>query len=859
MHDQKITASESSGQSPLLFPPSKASVHMLSNGITVILKADHAAPVVSLQAWCETGSIHEGDWLGAGISHFLEHMIFKGTERRSTADIPQDVQAAGGSMNAYTSFDRTVYYIDGPSDQWKPCLDVLTDIVTKAAVPEEEFAQEQEVIRREIAMGNDDPDSTLSELLFSTAFVSHPCKYPVIGHRRLFDRVSRDALYQYYKNRYSPENLFFVVAGDIEGDDILTFLEQSAGKLQAQPFQDPALPVEPRQTGRRVVHRPFATAVTSMGMAWRIPTLDHPDSPALDILASILGEGRSSRLYREIREEKKLVHGIDAYSYAPKFAGVFVISAECEPENRDPTIDAVVDLVRDVQDAGVTEEDMQKACSRILATQFSTLSTVSGQASDLGSNWHETRNLDFTRDYLQALQDVSPDDVREVARKYLVDSGLSIVSLNPMADEAGPSPSAPTITSSKKSEIQKTELANGLTLLVHENRKTPLVSIASTFRAGLPGETRETNGISQLCARTLLKGTTALSADEISSRIESAGGSIRFSAGNNSMGIGARVLRPDLSNALEILSDVAMNASHPEDALNREREVQLASVRENARQPFPTAVRQLRESLFPDSSFGLSRFGSKESLPSITREAVKAFREQHFGGKNGVITVFGDVDAVEVSDEVAARFGGLPVGESRYREVSPIPPLRENSVLETRLAEKEQAVITIGFRTCALDHADTDALEVIDEACSDMASRLFARIREELGLAYYVGTSQFPGLHDGAFYFYVGTDPARANEAEKELIGQIESLVTEGVPEDELARVKAAYRGKTLLELQSNGAYAQTTGLDELFGLGFDHYQKSLATIESLEAESVRSVCEKYFAAPHVISRVLPE
>ncbi|MEM9479520.1 MAG: pitrilysin family protein [Verrucomicrobiota bacterium] len=840
------------------FPSSDATVHTLANGTTVILKEDTAAPVVSLQAWCETGSIHEGTWLGAGVSHFLEHMVFKGTSRRTTADIPRDVQASGGAMNAYTSFDRTVYYIDCPSDQWEPCLDVLTDIVTNASIPEEEFAQEQDVIRREIAMGNDDPDSTLSELLFSTAFSTHPCKYPVIGHRRLFDRIQRDDLYQYYKTRYSPENLFFVIVGDIDSDRILESFGKSVGNLEPQSFQEPALPAEPRQTGRRVVHRPFATAVTSFGMAWRIPALDHPDSPALDVLASILGDGRSSRLYREIRENRQLVHGIDAYSYAPKFAGVFVISGECESEARDTAINAVFETVAEIQNEGVKSEELQKACSRILATQFSTLSTVSGQAGDLGSNWHEARNLDFTRDYLEAVQRVTPEDVRNAARQYLVDSGLTIVSLNPLDSEATTTSSAPNIGRSSGSEIQRTKLPNGLTLLVHENPKTPLVSIAATFRAGLLGETARTNGISQLCARTLLKGTEKLSAEEISSRIESTGGSIRFSAGNNSIGLSARVLRTELDGGIDVLADVVKNATHPEDALNREREVQLATVRENAQQPFANAVLKLRSALFPGSPFGLSRFGSEQSLPSINHTALRSFRDTHFAAENGVITVFGDVDSNAVADLIGSQLSDLHPGSSQYDQNKSIAPLDQNTEIETRLAEKEQAVITIGFRTCGIGHEDTDTLEVIDEACSDMASRLFTRIREELGLAYYVGTSQFPGLHDGAFYFYVGTDPARATEAEKELLGQINTLVTDGIAEDEFTRVKAAYRGKTLLERQSNSAFAQTAGLDELFGLGFDHHKKSLEAIESLEASTILTVCQKYFTTPRIISRVLP-
>ena len=179
----------------LEFPETTAQVTTLGNGLEIIVKEDRSAPVVSLQAWCRAGSIHEGEWLGAGISHFLEHMLFKGTERRDANEIAQAVQREGGYINAYTSFDRTVYWIDTPSSGFENCLDVLCDVVGFAALPEDEFDNESDVIRREIAMGEDNPEQVLSKALFRTAYTTHPCRYPVIGFLDLFNQLRRDDLY----------------------------------------------------------------------------------------------------------------------------------------------------------------------------------------------------------------------------------------------------------------------------------------------------------------------------------------------------------------------------------------------------------------------------------------------------------------------------------------------------------------------------------------------------------------------------------------------------------------------------------------------------------------------------------------
>ncbi|MFL2479429.1 MAG: M16 family metallopeptidase [Verrucomicrobiales bacterium] len=154
---------------------------LLPNGLTVILRQDRSVPLVSLQAWVETGSIHEESFLGAGLSHFVEHMLFKGTERRHSDDIAREVSSMGGQINAYTSFDRTVYYIDGPAEGAIGCLDVLMDVVCNATLPEDEFTSEQEVIRREFSMGKDDPEKVASHEMFATCFQVHPYGVPSHG------------------------------------------------------------------------------------------------------------------------------------------------------------------------------------------------------------------------------------------------------------------------------------------------------------------------------------------------------------------------------------------------------------------------------------------------------------------------------------------------------------------------------------------------------------------------------------------------------------------------------------------------------------------------------------------------------
>src|SRR2546430_5686903 len=291
------------GSPAITFPPSSAHKWTLPNGLTIIVQEDRSAPVASVQAWCATGSIDEDQHLGAGLSHILEHMLFKGTKTRGKNEIAQKIQDVGGYINAYTSFDRTVFWIDVPKDGVATALDILADAMINSTLPPEEYQKEQDVIRREFAMGMDDPDRMAGLLLFATAYQRHPYRFPVIGEIEVYNQLTQEQVMQYYKTRYVPNNLTFIVVGDVDAEKVrqqLTELFKSYPEKSLKPL---FIPTEPPQLGRREVHQEFATELTHLSLAWHIPEVTNPDVPALDLLSTILGDGRSSRLYRRVREE----------------------------------------------------------------------------------------------------------------------------------------------------------------------------------------------------------------------------------------------------------------------------------------------------------------------------------------------------------------------------------------------------------------------------------------------------------------------------------------------------------------------------------------------------------------------------
>ncbi len=839
----------------LQFPATDARTWTLANGLGVIVQEDHSAPVASVQIWVETGSIHEDRHLGAGLSHILEHMLFKGTKTRGASEFAERIQDAGGYINAYTSFDRTVYWIDIPAKGVPTALELLTDAVMNSTLPPEEYVKEQEVIRREFAMGHDDPDRMSGQQLFAQAYREHPYQHPIIGHLDVFNGLHRDDVMAYYKARYVPNNMFFVVAGDVDPNAVhaqLTTLFAEHPRRSVTPI---FIPKEPAQLGRRESHVEFATELTRLNLAWHIPELTHPDVPALDVLAVVLGSGRSSRFYKRLREDAGLVHSVDSWCYAPGQAGLFGVDAVLDPENRAAVEREILAMLAGIRVGGVTSAELEKAKRMALSHQLGAVTTMRGKASDLGSNWLLTRNLDFSRTYLEAIQRVTVDDIIQVLGKYCTDANLTVTSLNPTGALARTDSVAPVNTAG---EIQKFELSNGLRLLVREDPRLPLVSLSCSFKAGLLAETPENNGITRLLSKVLLKGTRRRTAEQLADEIEAVGGSVSSDAGNNSLNLFVRVMQPDFRLGLDVLADTILEASLPEKAITREKEIQLAGIKAEEEEMTVVARNLLRGELYPNHPYGLRQLGSPEAVTRLTRDDLAAFRDRHVVARNGVIAVFGNVQAAEVRDLVEAALGSLPAGEPAFIDVPQpvaLPASREVFLVK----DKQQAVLMTGYHCADLFSPDRAALELIDEASSDLGSRFFLRIREEMGLAYFVGSSQMIGLARGPFVFYCGTDPAKVDEVKAALHDEIRKLAEHGLTDIEITRAKEKFLGAQDIRNQSNDSFAFSCALDELYGLGFAHYRQLRSEIEAVSTEDVRRVSRKYFAdQPSITAIVRP-
>lgn len=832
------------------YPDPSATVITLPNGLTLILDPDASAPVVSAQLWVETGSIHEDCHLGAGISHFLEHMVFKGTRDFSADDLADTVQAAGGHWNAYTTFERTVYYIDGPASSLSIFLKCLTGLVFFPILPEAEFEKEKDVIRREIDMGLDDPDQVAMRLLFATVFQLDPRRHPVIGHRHRFDAIGYQDLIDYHRARYTTDRCFVVISGDFDPDEAHAAVAALTADCHHGGGREPFVAMDPPQLGPRRARETFAIPTSRISLAWKSPALDHPDTPAFDALATMLGRGQSSRLHRTLRDDAGLALEISAFSWTGAGRdGLFAISADALPAQRDALIAAIHGQINQLLEDSLAA-DLQKAQRQIAVSQYKNLTTASGRASDLASNWHEARDLDFTRRHVAAIQAVTVDDIRRVAASLTAER-MTLTILDPLDSVAAASSSR---ARRRQEEIEVHLLENGLQLALIPDHRVPLVHLQAAVRAGMPSESPALNGLNQLLATSLTKGTQRLSARELALTLESLGASCSASSGNNAMLVQAGGLASDITTIMEVFAETLITPALAGDVIEREKASQLAALEESLQDPLHACFRALRNVAFAGHGYGLDALGSLESLPSLTRDDLARHHARHFTTANTTLAIAGDFDPAQVRDAIAHHFAAMPTGD---RWIAPPSTFAAGHSTIVQLPKK-QAVLTLGFAGAHATSADRYPLAMIQEFASDMAGPLFSRIREELGLAYQVGATQFLGFDAGLFTFYLATAPEQIDLARAELIAEIAKIAAHGIPEQPFERVKSTVLSGLAIQRQSFSHTARHVALDLLFGLPADEHRRLPAIYQNLTPENIRETCARLFSVTPYAATVLP-
>ncbi len=818
---------------------------VLDNGLTVLVTEMPSSPVAAVNLWVRTGSANEGRWMASGITHFIEHMLFKGTARRGAGIIPQEARAMGGSINASTGHDQTAYVLSVPKENLSKAVDLLADMVVSPSFDPAEMEREREVIVKEMHMINDKPARRLDDLVSRTVYHSHPYQYSIIGREDVFRRLTRDDLVAYHNMYYVPNNMILSVAGGVKAEEVLAIAKEKFNAFGARSFVLRNVPQEQVQIFPRRAEESYATDLTRLSMAWQGVALLDPDLYALDVLAMALGQGESSRFYVELYKKQHLLESVSAGDYTPQDRGYFEVSCLIKAQDPDNVAAAVKGMIADVADKGLGVDELAKVKRQVMVENILERQTAEGMADKAAADEGYTGDPEFSDRYLDGIRAVTQEDIKRVVRRYLVDQRLSTVLLVPKKTAAASVKQAPA-----SSAIEKTVLPNGLVLLLKEDHSLPLVSVSADFRGGMEQDPAELNGLSALTGSVWTKGLPGESADDIARLTESRGASVWSSSGGNTIGLGMSFLSEDSSFMFDHLEKFLTVPVFPEDEIARDKEEMRTSLAARKDSVVQVSSLALMQTLFKTHPVRRDPLGSDVTLKRIQRQDIVACFQRYIHPDNGVVAVFGDIDTKSVRAQLQQRLGKLKPGKPVITTFAEERP--EAARLTELTMDKEQAAVLFAFRGPLMSDKDRYAAEVlVNVLSSSLGGRLFKRVRDELGNAYAVSGGVSPGVDAGTISFIALTTAEGLPKVRAIFEEEFAKVRAQLITDEELADVRIYLVSGMARALQTTGAQAGGRAGDELLGLGYLNVDDYPSRINAVTREDVRQAALKYLDTAH--------
>jgi zinc protease len=853
---------------------------VLPNGLTLLVQADHSAPVVSVVTHVKAGFFDEPDrW--TGISHVLEHMFFKGTARRGVGAIARETKSAGGYLNAGTGYDHTTYFTVLPASGLAAALDIQSDALRNSIIDPGELARELQVIIQEAKRKLDTPSAVAHEKLHELMFDRHRIRRWRIGTEDQLARLTRDDLWAYYSSRYVPGHTIVAITGAVDADHAVELASAAYADWPARPGASDRSPEEPPR--RDIRARTLRGDVThaELVLGWRaVPPL-HEDAPALDLGAAVLGLGRGSWLYQGLRQEG-IVTSVSAHNYAPTELGVFSVSAELAPDKVPLAVERIAEAVSRLALLGPGPDELERARTMLRARWARRMEPMEGKGSALASAEALDEVSFLDREY-EALAAVTPEQVRAAAARYLQPDNVSAVTYLP--EDAGSELTAPVleqafaVTALRKASTQSAQRRPqvrpvtaaggrmeaevlhtplpGVDLLVRRKPGAPLVTLG-IYVPRLEFDPPKQAGLGALTIRSSVRGAGDLDAGQLAFAFERLGGTLGTTAAADWLGFGSTVLAEHLGEAAALLDLVFTAPRFAENEVSTERGLMIIEAEQVAddmfRYPFQLAFAEA----FGDEGYGLPVGGLPDTLVTISAADTRAWHQRALLAVRPVVVAVGEVDPEEATATLAGVFRDRAAVPGR-RLATPVPWTGGAGGSAMRVVEREkaQAALAMAFPGPTRRDPDRAAAEVWAAAASGLGGRMFEALRDRRSLAYTVMASSWQKGRAGALLTYIATSPEREEEARTAMWGELERFAREPVSAAELEQAVSYLAGQAEVSRQSGAAVAAEMLEAWLIGNGLGDLENPGAAFRAVTASDVLRVAERYLREPQKVEGVV--
>jgi len=859
----------------------------LNNGLKVLLKEVHASPVVSVWSWYKVGSKNERPGI-TGISHWVEHMNFKGTKEFSKGDMWNLVERAGGYENGYTWLDVTTYVETLPRDKLDLGLKMEKERMASSLFDSAEVSTERGVIISELQGGENYPETNLDEKLWSLAYDAHPYRFPTIGWLSDIEKITREDLYNYYKSYYMPNNATVVVVGDFETEKIIPRLKELFENISPGKKPETLRTVESIQKGEKRFILKGGGDTKYMEIGYKIPeTFNHDFYPLLVLDAILTGAkgantwssdywsqaSKSSRLYKALVDEKLVtrVRGVlIPFAHPNLYTFNLTLAEDKDFKEVEERLYKEIDRLKTEL---VPEAEFEKALNQLKSKLSYESESVTDQAHQLG--YYETiSSYKLYYSLLDSLNQVKKEDMKRVAEKYLNEDQRTVGWYIPAQDDKalssgsseGFSKSYYKSYSSEKTNSQpgikvevteskyplqakKVVLKNGMVVLIKENHSTSSVNILFNLKAGSFFDPNKKHGLANFTASTLDRGTDNLSKDKIAEEIDFSGAELYINTAVQTVNISSKSLSSDYKKILALLGDMIINPSFPEEEMKKVRKEILSYIDENLNNTSSVAEDNLHRLLYPEQNpYHWPVIGEKDQVVSLTRQDLDNFHNRFYLPNNTVLAIVGDVNVNDVMDLIDKIFSSWSPGKKAIYKAQNLYPSENPEEINLDLADKTQSDIALGYLAPAREDKDFYPFLVMNHIIGQfgMGGKMGRIIREEQGFAYYV-YSYFPGsFTQPPWLLRAGVNPKNVQKAVESMKTELDKLRNDLVEEDELQKSKEAMIGSLPVSLETNGGIANQLITQEFYNLGMDYLDKYPKIINSVTREDIRRVARKY-------------
>ncbi len=841
---------------------------VLPNGLTLLVRQQPDTGVVAINTWVKAGYFHEPDEV-AGMAHLFEHMFFKGSKNFPGAeDIAQELSRVGGQTNAGTIYDSTNYYFVLPSEGFDRGVSIQADAVMNPLFDPAELKKEAEVVIEESNRKLDNPGPVSMERMFATAFEKHRMRRWRIGSNEVLRSIDRDDLIAFFQTLYRPENIIVTIVGDIDPAHAKKVVAETFGELPRGEMKKERGPKEPTQKEFRFGQSSADIQQGYSVFGWHTAGVGHEDEIALEVLANIVGSGKSSRLYRNVIGPEA-ASSASAFNWSVDDVGIFIVQASFDEAQRAEVDRRVIREIERIKQFGPTAYELQVAKNSQESDFTLGLQTVLGQAQALA---YAEANYGYrelgTR--LVELNKLTPEKIQAVAKKYLNKDNLTLYHYQPQGStaiereqalklvktasaetlEAEPEVKLPAVSKgiagaeSLRDPIEM-KLDNGATLIVEERPGAPVVSMGIYFRGGRTGENSSNAGITQLMTRAMRRGTTSRSAEEINRQIEFLGTQIGATSPADYFGLELTIMRKNFAPGLDLLADVVLNPSFPEDGIREEKHLQMASIKRSYDSATQRPLQLLYGTFYGNHPYGLPSDGFVTSVETIDRDAIANWWKTWVTADDALIVVAGDISSDSAKALITSHFGKLP---KRTGSIPTTPKLTTpDSRIETvEYRERKQSAVAMAYPTVPMGHEDWPKLRLLQNVTSGLAGTFFGELRGKRSLAYTVFAGESSRRAAGLFLGYIASDASKEAEARKALVEEFRKLDEDGITEADLERAKAYFAGSTKIGRQTSSSHVDDLAEKWMYELGLDFTDHLVETMPSITLEEMKDVAAKY-------------